>query len=161
MEILRKSKLALTICAGALMLISGKCENKKDGENKHKSTTDNKTEVAAEIPKVKVEAGFMAPKENDPFKVSHLDIKDSILTMVVSYSGGCKDHEFEMWAGKNYMKSMPPQLNLFLKHEANDDLCKAMKFDTLRFDVSPVKYQNQNAVILRFNNTKHVAKYEY
>jgi hypothetical protein len=59
---------------------------------------------------------------------------DAVLVLDVTYSGGCVDHGFTMvWDG-NVMESYPPQINLFLFHDFNDDPCDGLVDEKLYFD---------------------------
>ncbi len=153
-----------------LMCVSGifmsfllvQCKNQQ-------STTSNgngnetPTETMSTPEKLAVDENFSAPAENGSFKVESLSIDGDIVTMVISYSGGCEEHEFELVTNKLYLKSMPPKLNLFLKHNNNGDACRKLVIDTLRYDVSPARYPSPNTkeVVLMFNNTKEVLHYKY
>lgn len=75
------------------------------------------------------------PKPGDPFTVLDARFEADQLVIDVRYGGGCRDHYFHMlWSGA-VMRSNPPQANFFLVHEANDDPCKALITETLRFDM--------------------------
>ena len=117
--------------------------------------------AAVVIPEVTVQSGFVKPKENGRFNFQKISLSDSLLTMVVNYSGGCKEHQFDLISSGFYAKSYPPQLSLFLQHTDSADACRALIIDTLRFDVSNIKYPGVQEVILRFNNTKETLRYQY
>ena len=117
--------------------------------------------VSNTIPTVTIDRSLDRLAPNDNFNVQSLTIEDSIFTVALTYSGGCKEHSFEMFSDGNYAKSWPPQLTLFLKHEGNEDHCRMMIVDTLRFDVSNVKYHKGNELILRMNNAKQTVRYIY
>src|SRR3989338_2634747 len=77
-------------------------------------------------------------KEGDFFTIKNIEVINQDLVIEVSYGGGCEDHEFDLiWDG-SFMKSNPPQVNLDLYHNANNDLCKAIKYETLRYDIYPL-----------------------
>jgi hypothetical protein len=59
---------------------------------------------------------------------------DDILVIDVTYSGGCVDHGFVLVWNGSYMESYPPQINLFLFHDFNDDPCDGIVNDTLYYN---------------------------
>lgn len=72
--------------------------------------------------------------------VDSLAIKGDVLSIFVNYSGGCKDHSFDLYSNGMYAKSLPPKLTLFLKHTDNDDGCRSLISQELKFNISAVKY---------------------
>ena len=75
----------------------------------------------------------------DPFWLGDVRIEGDILSLVVTYSGGCEEHEFALWTTPEYAESEPAQHGLFLTHNANGDMCEAAITQELRFDISPLK----------------------
>jgi hypothetical protein len=53
-----------------------------------------------------------------------------------------------------YMKSLPPQMMLWLEHESNDDMCRALVYTTLKFDLRDVRYQGGEEVVLIINGDR-------
>jgi hypothetical protein len=82
------------------------------------------------------------------YKVDSLAMNANILSVFVNYSGGCKDHSFELFSDGMYAKSIPPQLRLCLKHEANNDECKKPVKQELKFDVTDLKTKGGKTLIL-------------
>jgi hypothetical protein len=72
---------------------------------------------------------------DDPFEVLDARFEADQLVLDVRYGGGCREHTFHMlWSGA-ILKSNPPQASFFLVHDAQDDPCKALISETLRFDM--------------------------
>jgi hypothetical protein len=111
--------------------------------------------------KVIVDEGFIAPQSNGRFNVESMDINGSILELSVSYSGGCEEHFFKLYSDQMYMKSYPPQLNLFLEHIDNNDRCRAMIIKKLAFDLTGIEYPGTNELVIHLNNTKLTVNYKY
>ena len=84
------------------------------------------------------------------FNVDSLAIAGDVLSIFVNYSGGCKEHTFELYSNKMYAKSLPPQLILYLKHINNEDGCRRLITQELKFNISAVKYTN--SLILKVAN---------
>ena len=73
--------------------------------------------------------------ESDPFKIEKVERKEDTLAIVVSYTGGCKDHSFDViWNGQVVL-SYPLVVNLILVHHANGDPCEARITETLKIDL--------------------------
>ncbi|MES2284928.1 MAG: hypothetical protein V4547_04505 [Bacteroidota bacterium] len=72
--------------------------------------------------------------------IDSLAIKGDVLSIFVNYSGGCKDHSFDLYSNGMYAKSLPPKLTLFLKQTDNDDGCRSLINQELKFNISAVKY---------------------
>jgi len=145
-------KLTTIVFLGAAMVLVS-CKARK---NKNKSG-DN-------VPSIIVSTDFSIPESNDDFKVSGVKMKGDILSVYVSYSGGCEDHEFTLHTNKMYMKSLPPKLGVFLKHNANGDACKMLKMDTLQFNMKDCQYpstEEDYTLILNMNNWKDPINYIY
>jgi hypothetical protein len=76
-----------------------------------------------------------APPDGDHFSVESCAFEGDQLVFQVRYGGGCRPHHFRLlWSGA-LMKSNPPQASFQLVHDANQDPCKALLHDTLRFDL--------------------------
>ena len=71
--------------------------------------------------------------------VDSLAISGDILSVFVNYSGGCKEHSFDLYSNSMYAKSLPPKLKLFLKHTNNDDGCRELINAELKFNVAATK----------------------
>lgn len=72
----------------------------------------------------------------DRYSLTSLEIEDDVLVLNVRYSGGCEQHLFDLvWSG-GFLKSLPPQVDLHLIHDANEDGCEALIAKNLRFDLT-------------------------
>lgn len=72
-------------------------------------------------------------------------ITGDVLTLNVSYSGGCEAHEFTLITSGVFLESDPVQLQAVLAHNANGDSCEAWITETYHFNVSPLKTRYQKA----------------
>lgn len=72
----------------------------------------------------------------DDVTVTSLSVNGNTLIMELSYGGGCKTHEFNMYASSTIGESYPPVIFITLSHNANGDVCKALLRETLNFDLS-------------------------
>jgi len=77
-------------------------------------------------------------KEGDFFTIDNIEVVNQDLVIDVSYSGGCEKHNFTLSWDEKFMESRPVQTRLILNHDANNDSCKAIKYETLRYDIYPL-----------------------
>ncbi len=75
----------------------------------------------------------------DRFDLNSITISGDEITLNLSYSGGCEEHEFELFMSPgSFMESNPVQANLFLRHNDKDDACDAYLTTEVTFDLSRV-----------------------
>jgi hypothetical protein len=92
---------------------------------------------------------YKGQKDNFEILEKHLD--GQFLMVKLAYSGGCNEHFFEVsWDG-NYMKSLPPQVNLNLTHVNNDDVCRARIEKEFAIDLHKLFLNTPNNVFLILN----------
>jgi hypothetical protein len=63
-------------------------------------------------------------------------MEDKCLALAVTYGGGCAEHDFELYWDGQQSVSLPGQITLQLGHDNNRDDCKALRYETLSFDLS-------------------------
>ncbi len=81
----------------------------------------------------------------DEYALNSATITDDTLDISVSYSGGCKDHQFTLVASDTFLESFPVQLHAAIAHNANGDTCEAYPTENYRFDLTPIKTMYQEA----------------
>lgn len=150
----------MIVGAGSIcfVLLLSACKPKQET-----TETGNTDPVITEpsIPELIVDPALDREQPNGKFNVTGLEINGDILSVALNYSGGCKEHEFKLYSDGKYAKSMPPQLTLWMQHIDNEDACRKLILDTLQFDITKARYENQSEVIIRMNNTKQTARYTY
>lgn len=73
-------------------------------------------------------------------EVNYLTVSGDELTVNLSYSGGCTDHDFVLcWPDQAFMESEPVQVDLELFHESYGDTCEAYPTEDRTFDLTPLK----------------------
>ena len=80
-------------------------------------------------------------------QILNATIHDSTLTISVSYSGGCKNHDFQLIGSKMIQKSLPPIRGIMLIHHSNNDDCRELIERDLKFNISNLKYPNGDIVL--------------
>ena len=91
----------------------------------------------------------MDPWESDPYELGSGEdapfIENDVLTLTLSYSGGCARHDFTIFTSSHFLESYPVQLNAHLVHDAHDDPCEAYPTEQYEFDLSPIRMLYQAA----------------
>lgn len=129
-----------------------------------KKGTTAESEQAEQVKKVALDMHYQLPKENGAFEINSASIEGDLLTLEVSYSGGCKEHSFTATFNGIYLKSMPPKASIFIAHETNGDACRKIVTETLVFDLTNMKYGDQktgNTVMVGMNNYEGYLTYKY
>jgi hypothetical protein len=99
----------------------------------------NAAEEAPNIPGLTVvEQGLVKIKDikSDPFTMTEVKIIGGVIRIKVSYAGGHKDHDFTLYRGNTVKESYPPQIDVYLKHNANGDMAEALLMKTLEFNLA-------------------------
>ena len=92
-----------------------------------------------------IDGSYYQNAPRDPLSISSIELNNDILNAKVSFSGGCKGHDFALIASRGFMESDPVQINVLLSHDAHNDLCEAWITEDLAFDLSPLKEAWQQA----------------
>ena len=75
----------------------------------------------------------------DPVVIREVAIHGDRLDLEVSYGGGCATHHFDLVAFGGWMESFPVQIQAFLSHDGNGDMCEAWIERDLSFDLKPLR----------------------
>ena len=97
---------------------------------------------------------------SDPIQIKGVSISGDFLNIDVQYSGGCKEHEFELIGSGMFMKSLPPKMAVSLKHNANADGCRQMIETSLKFNVKDLRYAGEGPLILLLEGRNEIT-YRY
>lgn len=141
--------------------VNGGYELKVDLPVGEKASVTASTQVDDDGPAVAKQWGATVISDNatdrwgkDVFKLNEAAITGDTLAVEVSYSGGCRDHQFTLVTSGAFMESDPVQLNVALAHNANDDPCEAWITEGYLFDLAPIKalyrkaYRQDSGVIV-------------
>ncbi|MES2765278.1 MAG: META domain-containing protein [Bacteroidota bacterium] len=76
----------------------------------------------------------------DPFEILNVKkIDETHISITVQYSGGCEEHEFNLFADENIQPGNATDfVQMMLTHNSNGDMCEALITKELTFDVSPL-----------------------
>lgn len=110
----------------------------------HKSKNDTKEEI---VPLAKID-DFNNYRENDNYSIVNAFIDGDILNLDVTYSGGCKEHSFELIGSGQVLESLPPQRNVLLVHHANGDDCRELMGERIMFNVKNLASENKEVMLI-------------
>jgi len=78
----------------------------------------------------------------DDFDLKAITINNDTLFVDLVHGGGCREHFYDLFMSPSvFLESYPAQANLYLRHNANGDLCKALLHPKICFDLRPVAAQ--------------------
>ena len=81
----------------------------------------------------------------DGFTLNSSEIVGGVLSLNLSYGGGCQAHHFDLVAWGGWQESEPVQVRVFLAHNAHNDMCEALLTETLRFDLGALRWAYESA----------------
>jgi hypothetical protein len=82
--------------------------------------------------------------DDTEFYLEDVTIENDILKLNVSYTGGCKKHQFLLIEKKNFQKAKNVyEVHLQLLHNSNKDNCKKIVTEPLFFKLLPLKTKLQ------------------
>jgi hypothetical protein len=113
-----------------------------------------------ETPSIIVQQGFVKPDNSASFDLIKTSLEGNILTIEVSYSGGCNEHEFKLYFDGNYKKSLPPKADFILTHDNKGDACRSIENKTMKFDISKSQYAGQKEIMVSVEGFQEL-KYSY
>ncbi len=158
-----KSFLLLFIFLSSLLVVS--CKNQETALNSQKEPKSVPTDtLSSDYYKVRVLQDETANlnAETDRFQLVKMEEKNGWLLLEVNYSGGCRDHEFTLIHQGAYKESMPPQLDVLLAHNSNEDHCRAFITQKLAIPLKELKYsENDGELILNFRQLNISRKVSY
>jgi hypothetical protein len=126
-------------------------------DNQSSGSSNNGTQSS----KVLIVDQNTAKYPDDAVTIRDASIVGDSLTMLVAFGGGCKAHDFKvLWSGA-MMKSMPPQINVLLSHDAHDDMCEALLTQDVTVSLDPLKQHAMNGgVVIHVNGFEKSLMYQ-
>lgn len=93
--------------------------------------------------------------------ITAAEIEGDMLTLSLNYHGGKGIHSFDLYFDGIIMKSMPPQVNLFLKHTHTQENCEKLITETVSFDIKKLQMGKTGTVIIRLPGFNERLEYKY
>ncbi|MFT4754822.1 MAG: hypothetical protein ACI9GM_000124 [Salibacteraceae bacterium] len=103
----------------------------------------------------------------DEYTIESAEIKNNQLWLAVSYGGGCEEHEFKMLFNNAYQERLDEEsgqsglISLTLNHHGNDDRCRSIVRQNIRFDLKPIKNPGYKNLIIRIKEWEEELIYGY
>jgi hypothetical protein len=137
----------------ALGLFFSNCASKKLSSSKNEPPNKKKMKNNELIEKA-VLGTF--PIQTDSIDILYVELKENHLIIQFAYSGGCENHSFSLIGNKYISKSLPPIRRIMLKHEANNDQCKAYIKQELKINIEEFAYKKVSGsqIILKLDGWK-------
>jgi hypothetical protein len=143
---MKTSIKSLIIITCALALVQ--CKSKQDSTVNEKKTPMENKEKGTAMNTLDIDNSYVWPGGTDPFQLLSAQIteQDSLI-LEVEYGGGCKEHVFKLISNGMMKKSMPPQCTLYLEHENNDDMCRALLRQKVSFYIGNLAPNGETVVV--------------
>ncbi len=94
----------------------------------------------------------------DPFRLDSAYVKGDFLFMQVGFSGGCRDHEFNLLRLPPNVLD-PPPIELALSHKSNGDACEAYISRLLVFSLMPLREKGTHEVKFLLRGSPEMSAY--
>lgn len=95
------------------------------------------------------------------FNPSEAKISNDVLTFKISYGGGCGCAEKIMvWNGKLVEDSAGRKIAELVFSFKNSDMCRAIKHDTLLYDLKTLDFGEEEDVYIRINKSPNLLRYK-
>ena len=99
---------------------------------------------------------------SDSIQINKAIIIGNTLSLEVSYSGGCRNHDFTLVGNPMIAKSLPPIRSVILVHNANQDECKKQIIETLNFDIRDFAFtQGEGEIYLKIKGFENKVLYHF
>lgn len=73
-----------------------------------------------------------------PYAIRSIKFIENNIQINISYTGGCKSHDFNLVVDRKVISELTNDANLILSHNDNGDRCKRIVNEKLVFDLSPL-----------------------
>lgn len=107
-----------------------------------------------------VDANLYNNVSSDEFDLHHAEIIDDSIKITIRYGGGCGDVEVKLFDSGAIMESLPVQRNIRISFLDNDH-CEAYLTEEFSFNLTSVRVDNENQVVLNLNGWDEQLLYEY
>ncbi len=141
------------------IVFSAAC-HKKYGKHSNTSKQITAIDNFSKIKNLIVDSNVNMNIIGSEYVIDSAKINNDILSLFVNYAGGCKTHTFELYSNAEYAKSLPLQTWVCLKHTGNDDACRQLISEELKFNISQLQHKGQNTVVINIGNKQKIA-YSY
>ncbi len=125
----------------------------------------NNTKEVLDIDPIEVQKAQIGEvtQESDAVTITEAKLEGNILSLNIEYSGGCKDHSYDLIGSEAVMKSMPPKRAVNLIHHSNGDSCRELVSETIKFDIRALAMAQTKGseIVLMLDGYKESISYVY
>jgi len=83
--------------------------------------------------------------KTDPLSLISAKVEGDCLVLTLQYGGGCKEHQIDLALIQPECGTPPlPPPTFEIRHNANDDVCKALITKEYSFDISGIREEGKN-----------------
>ncbi len=103
----------------------------------------------------------------DSYSILSAKIIGNQLWLSLSYGGGCKEHQFEMFFNNAYLEEVNESakvtsaINLTLKHNGNNDMCRSIVRQNVRFNLEEIQERGSNEIEIKLSGWEEGIIYTY
>jgi hypothetical protein len=95
----------------------------------------------------------------DAFRMDSAYVSGDFLYLHISYSGGCRIHDFNLWKLPPGVFVDLPRIELLLAHEDNGDMCEAWLSDWLSYSLIPIRERGKREVTFLLRGSPEMSAY--
>lgn len=103
-----------------------------------------------------IDSSFNIDNKNMRMNILNMQLNKDVLTLEINYSGGCKEHQFNLYTTG---KAENNHLQLFLVDSQTEDFCKMLITDTLNYNISNLKTLTKSKLNITINLNEQILQY--
>lgn len=103
------------------------------------------------VPYVSRVEGDSLSKASDSFGIDSAWMEGDSLFLAIVHGGGCAEHDYALYASDYTLESLPPQVDIWFHHNGHGDLCKALLYRRVGFDMWNLRNRVQAYMTLRIH----------
>lgn len=101
----------------------------------------------------------------DAYQIKKAIIQDEQLWLTLTYGGGCEEHEFQLLFNNAYSEggeeSNSKKINLTLHHNGNNDRCRSIVSQNIRFDLKQLQTPDTKHLDIQLSGWETLLQYQY
>lgn len=158
-------KYTFILLSIVITLLGCKNQQSSSSSSKDSAQTTKDVELTVDEPRdstsilpIAVSEKFRMNETGDSYHILTAKIVDQVLWLTVSYGGGCREHEFEMRFNNAYQERLDEEnqsvslITLSLHHSANQDVCRSIVTQNLRFSLEALNNSGYENLLIRLSH---------
>jgi hypothetical protein len=127
-------------------------------------TVDEPREITSLLP-IQISETNDMKSIGDTYQIKKAVIQDQILWLTLTYGGGCEEHEFQLLFDNAYSESgeesNSKKIRLTLHHNGNDDRCRSIVSQSIRFDLKQLQTPDTQKLDIVLSGWEALLEYQY